>query len=107
MSADRTVEHQHHFPGVGEFRLHFLDDLGGIGRGKPIEEDEEVDGGIDDHKRDGGAQSGGKARAEALRLRALEQLVEDEEIGRAHSELQSLMRISYAVFCLKKKTKTR
>src|SRR3546814_8317024 len=30
------------------------------------------------------------------------------EIGRAHSELQSLMRISYAVFCLKKKkTKTQ
>src|SRR3546814_3999543 len=29
------------------------------------------------------------------------------EIGRAHAELQSLMRISYAVFCLKKKnTKT-
>src|SRR3546814_3343332 len=28
-----------------------------------------------------------------------------EEIGRAHSELQSLMRISYAVFCLKKKQK--
>src|SRR3546814_3821074 len=27
------------------------------------------------------------------------------EIGRAPSELQSLMRISYAVFCLKKKTK--
>src|SRR3546814_6122924 len=26
------------------------------------------------------------------------------EIGRAHSELQSLMRNSYAVFCLKKKT---
>src|SRR3546814_8395184 len=25
-----------------------------------------------------------------------------EEIGRAHVELQSLMRISYAVFCLKK-----
>src|SRR3546814_2631736 len=29
------------------------------------------------------------------------------EIGRAHSELQSLMRISYAVFCLKKKTSTQ
>src|SRR3546814_12464369 len=29
------------------------------------------------------------------------------EIGRAHVELQSLMRISYAVFCLKKKIKTR
>src|SRR3546814_3296108 len=27
------------------------------------------------------------------------------QIGRAHVELQSLMRISYAVFCLKKKTK--
>src|SRR3546814_16589672 len=26
-----------------------------------------------------------------------------DQIGRAHSELQSLMRISYAVFCLKKK----
>src|SRR3546814_5744938 len=29
--------------------------------------------------------------------------VNDEEIGRAHVELQSLMRISYAVFCLKNK----
>src|SRR3546814_5770565 len=28
-----------------------------------------------------------------------------QQIGRAHSELQSLMRISYAVFCLKKKNK--
>src|SRR3546814_2361047 len=28
------------------------------------------------------------------------------EIGRAHSELQSLMRISYAVFCLKNKNHT-
>src|SRR3546814_10318662 len=30
-----------------------------------------------------------------------------EEIGRAHVELQSLMRISYAVFCLKKKKKQK
>src|SRR3546814_9417056 len=29
------------------------------------------------------------------------------EIGRAQSELQSLMRISYAVFCLKKKNKKK
>src|SRR3546814_9081003 len=29
------------------------------------------------------------------------------EIGRAQSELQSLMRISYAVFCLKKKKKKK
>src|SRR3546814_3839091 len=28
------------------------------------------------------------------------------EIGRAHAELQSLMRISYAVFCLKKQNKS-
>src|SRR3546814_8110253 len=33
----------------------------------------------------------------------LRQLCRSEEIGRAPSELQSLMRISYAVFCLKKK----
>src|SRR3546814_2226574 len=30
----------------------------------------------------------------------------DKQIGRAHAELQSLMRISYAVFCLKKKKQT-
>src|SRR3546814_5130398 len=40
------------------------------------------------------------------------QIAAIEELARAHrseehtSELQSLMRISYAVFCLKKKTKT-
>src|SRR3546814_7510823 len=38
----------------------------------------------------------------ANRLAALAQ-----EIGRHTSELQSLMRISYAVFCLKKKTSQR
>src|SRR3546814_4716323 len=32
---------------------------------------------------------------------------EDLEIGRAQSELQSLMRSSYAVFCLKKKNKIK
>src|SRR3546814_461435 len=31
----------------------------------------------------------------------------ENEIGRAHVELQSLMRISYAVFCFKKKKKTQ
>src|SRR3546814_5280534 len=30
----------------------------------------------------------------------------EQEIGRAHVELQSLMRNSYAVFCLKKKNRT-
>src|SRR3546814_8623747 len=32
---------------------------------------------------------------------ALKAMDAHEEIGRAHAELQSLMRISYAVFCLK------
>src|SRR3546814_1437332 len=32
-------------------------------------------------------------------------VIHDKQIGRATSELQSLMRISYAVFCLKKKNK--
>src|SRR3546814_5532164 len=32
---------------------------------------------------------------------------EQAKIGRAHVELQSLMRISYAVLCLKKKTSPR
>src|SRR3546814_8212112 len=31
----------------------------------------------------------------------------DQEIGRAHVELQPLMRSSYAVFCLKKKKTTK
>src|SRR3546814_1864160 len=35
------------------------------------------------------------------------QVDHDQEIGRAPSELQSLMRISYAVFCLKKKNKNK
>src|SRR3546814_2320955 len=37
-------------------------------------------------------------------VEGVEEAVDDaDEIGRATSELQSLMRISYAVFCLKKK----
>src|SRR3546814_10085172 len=38
-------------------------------------------------------------------VRGLPVLREGGQIGRAHSELQSLMRISYAVFCLKKQKK--
>src|SRR3546814_18395963 len=38
-------------------------------------------------------------------VRDLDQDVVAGQIGRAHVELQSLMRISYAVFCLKKKNK--
>src|SRR3546814_9141411 len=47
------------------------------------------------------------AADEAHRIGLADRVVADGqalEIGRATSELQSLMRISYAVFCLKKKT---
>src|SRR3546814_3854467 len=52
-----------------------------------------------------GSTLGNFTHAESLRLlRAMrETMGERGEIGRAHAELQSLMRISYAVFCLKKK----
>src|SRR3546814_7766478 len=36
-------------------------------------------------------------------VEARQRLSPEDQIGRAQSELQSLMRISYAVFCLKKK----
>src|SRR3546814_8993223 len=48
----------------------------------------------------------GKADAGEQQTDVLDRRI-GEQIGRATSELQSLMRISYAVFCLKKKkTKT-
>src|SRR3546814_2523529 len=47
------------------------------------------------------------ARLQVFFQRAAVQLVDGEQRSEEHtSELQSLMRISYAVFCLKKKTKT-
>src|SRR3546814_7956779 len=46
----------------------------------------------------------GLPRPQAQRVIAQRRIVGVEEIGRAPSKLQSLMRNSYAVFCLKKKT---
>src|SRR3546814_3952506 len=40
----------------------------------------------------------------AIGERRVDIVAQQPKIGRAHVELQSLMRISYAVFCLKKKT---
>src|SRR3546814_2968826 len=40
------------------------------------------------------------------RLSLTAAIFQNDKIGRDTSELQSLMRISYAVFCLKKKKKT-
>src|SRR3546814_6345289 len=54
------------------------------------------------------AENDAEAEAAADRALALDPglvpaMLYKGQIGRAHSELQSLMRISYAVFCLKKK----
>src|SRR3546814_2649927 len=46
-------------------------------------------------------------RAKGPQSKAIVWAHNSHKIGRAHVELQSLMRISYAVFCLKKKTKKK
>src|SRR3546814_10730939 len=48
-----------------------------------------------------------QAVLDATKARQREQLAELERSEEHTSELQSLMRISYAVFCLKKKNKTQ
>ena len=76
--ADRAVEDQHGFPGAGELGLHFFDDFRGIGHREPVIEDEQIDRSIDDDERHRRAECRGEAGAKALRLGALEQLVEHE-----------------------------
>src|SRR3546814_7537494 len=59
---------------------------------------------------DSGAQAGQSRSSAPTTANGSTQTVENGENGRSEehtSELQSLMRISYAVFCLKKKTKQR
>src|SRR3546814_5909570 len=52
-----------------------------------------------------GSGASGVSSGDAIKM--VEGIAKENQIGRAHVELQSLMRISYAVFCLnKKKTKT-
>src|SRR3546814_3257020 len=48
---------------------------------------------------------GGRHALEAERGRGIEEAIRERRSEEHTSELQSLMRISYAVFCLKKKTK--
>src|SRR3546814_5716567 len=62
------------------------------------------------HRRARADRRNAQARARMARwLQIARHLVSADlpQIGRAHSELQSLMRISYAVFCLKKKNTTK
>src|SRR3546814_4901198 len=75
------------FPYTTLFRSHLRDQLG----------DEAV------HLRIGAHPSGGIDRR--LRARARRRLRKQRRSEEHTSELQSLMRISYAVFCLKKNTK--
>src|SRR3546814_6314539 len=54
-----------------------------------------------------GGQMGRNSDPWGLRLEGdVKMMLAGQEIGRAHVELQSLMRISYAVFCLEKKKST-
>src|SRR3546814_5245535 len=55
----------------------------------------------------GGATRQWRLHPRARAHPALQPRIHAAQIGRAHSELQSLMRISYAVFCLKKKNTTK
>src|SRR3546814_6484376 len=49
----------------------------------------------------------GDARGRRTCLKGIDELIAGERSEEHTSELQSLMRISYAVFCLKKKTKNQ
>src|SRR3546814_7258347 len=66
--------------------------------------------GCSNHYRRGACTNGHTIRREEIEARVLEglkhKLVAPERSEEHTSELQSLMRISYAVFCLKKTTKT-
>src|SRR3546814_20877251 len=90
-------------------------ETGGGARGR-LDLDDEVDGPHVDAELEaaGGDHAAERARLELLldlgplllRHRAVVRLGEDRRRSEEHtSELQSLMRTSYAVFCLKKKTK--
>src|SRR3546814_6196961 len=87
-------------------RLHAVDELGGLG-GRPdrVRRDDRGPG-VGPQRRDlvGDALDAGAARDEAVLIAAFGARARSEEHT---SELQSLMRISYAVFCLKKKKKIR
>src|SRR3546814_15285305 len=66
----------------------------------------QVTAGVEAHAHDRRAGLGQREHHRAVRLRPGMRLNVDETRSEEHtSELQSLMRISYAVFCLKKKKK--
>src|SRR3546814_9061893 len=85
--------------GVDERRLAALSPRPGLGPGRhqaPAHPEEmPLGGGVADHRRH---RLAGRDVVARLEIRQLERSEEHT------SELQSLMRISYAVFCLKKKT---
>src|SRR3546814_2017276 len=80
-------------PAAGHAVVHQLVGVGDADRGK---NENSMDDGLPHHP--GNGDFGVACTQGACFDEGLEQ-----EIGRAQSELQSLMRISYAVFCLKKK----
>src|SRR3546814_3886420 len=84
------------FPYTTLFRSHRL--VAPVDADLPEALDLQLWGGGAADQRAGGGRSGERGQDAA-------DLFHRRQIGRAHSELQSLMRISYAVFCLKKKNK--
>src|SRR3546814_1055775 len=72
-------------------------------RGEVAPERERRGDGEEGIERRGAQRRGGLERAAADRLERALQRLDDERSEEHTSELQSLMRISYAVFCLKKK----
>src|SRR3546814_7643648 len=90
--------------GVQTFALPILSVGPGPRAARPARRAGDRRGGHDRHAPDGARiVRGRKGRREGGPCRRSRAVAGDREIGRAPSELQSLMRISYAVFCLKKK----
>src|SRR3546814_2412682 len=87
---------ERHLAQLGHFTLaHLMDDLAGLGVGHGV-------GGFRLLRREMAEHAAGDRRIEPQHLQRRDQGRSEEHT----SELQSLMRISYAVFCLKKKTST-
>src|SRR3546814_6258402 len=99
VDLDGLALHQHRLEGL---------DAEAVQRGCPVEEHRVL---LDDVLEDvpdlrAAALDHALGRLDVLGQLAIDQRLHHEEIGRAHSELQSIMRISYAVFCLKKQHTT-
>src|SRR3546814_1513244 len=109
----RSREHRHRLLGLDRRVLGDVEREGGLAHGRARGQDQQVGrlqaGGHLVEFGVAGRHAGDAAAVRVARLQDVEgfahRLVDRHERSEEHtSELQSLMRISYAVFCLKKKT---